>query len=266
MSVPAKGPNRKRNEEQFHPGFWILKIANSKLHIPNITRFVFCAILLTYFLGCYKTEVVKIKVIVDSKVDMRKYKDIAVMDLIDIRENAITTQSAVLARMIRKQLEKSKEFHVLNEKSTYLRLEEEINKEKIADPDALIRICSQLGADALIVGTFDFYQMNQSTPYIIERYSSSTGQYRPETRTYIQGIYRLSFNVKIVDGTTGKTIFSYTPPVEERPKVGGAWGLPLPDIGKADPAVLRIMASRPLSSFVLSLVPHYEYEQRMLAR
>ena len=266
MNVPAKDPNRKRNEGRFHFTFWTMKASNSKLYISNITRFAFCILLLICFLGCYKTEIVKIKTIVDSKVDMTKYKNIAVMDLIDSRENEITTSGTILARMIRKQLGKSKEFHVLDEKTINLRLEEEINKKKIEDPDALINICNQLEADALIVGTFDFYQMNQATPYIVERYSSSTGQYRPETRTYVQGLYRLSFHVKLVDGTTGETIFNYTPPVEERPKVGSTLGLPLPDIGKADPAVLRVMASRPLSKFVLSLVPHYEHEQRALVR
>ena len=268
MSGPVKKLHRRkqrRNEGQSHSGFWTLNIAGCEFYIRNIKRFTLCALLLICFLGCYSTEVVKIKTIVDSKIDMRKYKNIAVIDLINSRENEPATQGAILARMIRKQLAKSKDFHVLDEKTIYMRLGEEINKDKIEDPNALIRICNQLGADAIIVGMFNFYQINQAVPYIVERYSSRTGQYRPETRTYIQGVYRLSIHIKLMDGATGKTIFDHTPPVEERPKLGSSWALPLPD-SKADSTNLRGMASKPVSSFVLSLVPHYEYEKRILAR
>ena len=239
MNVPVKRLRPKRSKEQ--------------LHIRNITRFAFCALLLIYLAGCYKAEVIKIKTIVNSKVDMRKYKKVAVIDLVDNGENALTNQGEILARMIRKQLGKSKDL-------------QKIDKDKISKSDVLVSICNQLEVDALIVGTFDLRQINQPVPYIVERYSSNTGRYVPETRTYIQGVYRLSFHTKLVDGKTGETVFDYAPPIEERPKLSTTLGLPLPDSGNVDPEVLRRIAARPVNNFVLSLVPHYEYEKRILVR
>ena len=252
MNVPVKRLKPKRSKE--------------RSHIRNITRFAFCALLLIYLSGCYKAEVIKIKTIVNSKVDMREYKKVAVMDLVDSRENTLTNQGEILARMIRKQLGKSKDFHVLSEKDTYLRLAEKLDKDKISKSDVLVSICNQLGVDALIVGTFNLRQMSHAVPYIVERYSSNTGRYVPETRTYIQGVYRLSFHAKLVDGKTGETVFDYAPPIEERPKLSTTLGLPLPDDGNVDPEILRRIAARPVNNFVLSLVPHYEYEKRILVR
>jgi hypothetical protein len=216
-------------------------------------------------LGCFGTETVRVRVRVDSKIDMSKYKVVAVMDLVDVRDNSPTDEGKTLARIIRKQLKKSKGFQILDEKTMYLRLEEEIDKSKIEDPDALISICDQLGVDALIVGTFDFYRMNQPVPYIVESYSPRTGSYSPETRTYIQRVSRLSLHAKLVDGATGKTILDYTPPVEERPELRSAWGLNLSGGGSGS-ASLRSIAARPVADFILSLIPHYEYERRILAR
>ena len=216
------------------------------------------------FLGCYGAEAVKIKVQVDSKVDMKKYNTIAVMDLIDSRTNSPTDQGKFLARMIRKQLRKSKDFHIMDERNMYLTLEEEIDRGEIEDANALVSICEQLEVDALIVGTFDFYRMNQSMPYIVESYSPRTGKYRPETRTYIQRINRLSLHAKVVNGATGETIFDYVRS-EDKPELRNTWGMPLSG-GGSDSTSLRSMAARPVRDFVLSLIPHYEYERRILVR
>jgi hypothetical protein len=196
---------------------------------------------------------------------MKDYQNIAVMDFIDSRGNSPTDQGKILARMLRRRLRKSKEFHILSERDMYLRLEAGINGDKIGDPDVLISVCDQLGADALIVGAFDFRRTDQPVPYIIERYSPRTGRYGPETRTYVQRVHRLSLRARVIDGTTGKTIFDYVSPPEERPELRNVWGFPLSGSG-SDPTNLRSMAARPVANFALSLIPHYGYERRILAR
>jgi hypothetical protein len=225
----------------------------------------FSILCLICVLGCSGTEVVKVKVRVDSEADMSNYKTIAVMSFIDSRDDSTTDQGEILARMIRKQLKVGKEFDVLDEQSIYLSLEEELNKSKIESPDVLVSISDQLGSDALIVGTFDFYQMNQPVPYIVQRYSPGTGRYRPETRTYVQRVNRLLIRAKVVDGKTGETIFDYSPPLEEKPEYRDSWGFPFSG-GSSDPEALRTTAARTVKAFVLKLIPHYEYERRTIVR
>jgi hypothetical protein len=216
-------------------------------------------------LGCYGTESVKIKVLVDSTVDMRKYKSMAVMDFVDSKDNLITDQGQILARMIKKRLRTSKEFQILDERNAHLALEEGIDKDKINDPEFLTSICSQLEADALIVGTFDFYQIDQPVSYIVDRYSPQTRRYNPETRTYIQRVNRLSLHIKVVDGATGETVYDYTPASKDVPELRSIWGFSLSG-GRSDPATLRGIAAGPVTAFVLNLIPHYQYEQRKLVR
>ncbi len=225
----------------------------------------FFTLCLVCVLGCSGTEVVKVKVRVDSEADMSDYKTIAVMSFIDSRDDSTTDQGGILARMIRKQLRGSREFEVLDEKSIYLRLEEELNKSKIESPDVLVDISDQLGADALIVGTFDFYQLNQPVPYVVRRYSPSTGRYNPETRTYIQRVNRLMIRAKVVNGKTGETIFDYSPPPEEKPEYRDSWGFPFSGVS-SDPEALRTTAARIVKAFALKLMPHYEYERRVIVK
>jgi len=236
------------------------------VHMPDVLLFALCILCLGCFQGCFGTEAVRIKVGVNSKIDMKEYKTIAVMDFVDSRSNSLTNDGKTLARMIRKQLGNSKELNVLDEKGMNLNLREVIDKDKIENPEILVSIANQLGADALIVSTFEFHQLNQPMPYIVEQYSPRTGRYTPETRTYVRRTQRLSFHARLIDGKTGETVFDYAPRIEERPESRRAWGMPLSGESKSNRTGLRGMAARPVATFVLSLVPHYEYERRILVR
>lgn len=242
------------------------QIPRLEVHMPGVLRFVLYALCLSCFLGCYGAEVVRIKVGVDSKIDMKKYGTIAVMDFIDTKSKSLTDEGRILARMVRRKLETSKELRVLDERTMNLNLDQEIDRNKIEDPKALVSISRQLGADALIVGTFDFREINQPVPYIVERYSPTTGRYTPEARTYMRTTHRLSFHARVVDGETGETIFDYAPRGTDRPEPRRTLGLPLSGERRSERTSLQGMAARPVAAFVLSLVPHYEYEKRTLAR
>lgn len=235
---------------------------NYQIKFFNAINLIFCLLILI-FSGCYATEVVEIKVGVDSKIEMKKYKTIAVMDFIDKKSKSNEINGKIVARMIRKQLKINKGFSVLEEK--LMEFEGGINEDEINDPKFLTSISSQLGVDALIVGDFEFYQKYQSVPYIAERYSSTTGKYTPEGRSYVQRVYGFAFRARVIDGATGETVFSFTPRAEERPEYRESGSLTLSD-GTNDPANLRNMAVKPINNFVLSLVPHYEKERRTLIK
>ena len=214
-------------------------------------------------IGCYGTQTVKIRTLVDSKVNIKEHQKIAVMDFVDVRKNAATDQGKILSRMIRKKLRKNKEFSVLQEKDMNNALEREIDRDKVESPDFLIAVSQKLGVDSLIVGTYNFYRINQVVPYVVERYYPRIGGYRPRTGTYLQRVNRLELHARLVDGRTGKTIYDFNPPPEEKPELKSGFGLPFADTSP-DPEVLRMIAARLISDFVLSLVPHYEYEKRIL--
>ncbi|HGE70006.1 TPA: hypothetical protein ENX78_04165 [Candidatus Poribacteria bacterium] len=227
-------------------------------------RFYIIALLVTLlFLGCYSTENVNITVRVDSKVDMRKYRTIAVMDFVDKSSKSANDNGKLIARMIRKQLKKSKDFQILEERN--MTIESEVHENELDDLNVLVSLGNQLGVDALIVGSFEAYQRYQSIPYIVDRYSTSTGKYVPEGRTYYQKTYVFSFHAQLIDVADGKIVYEYSPRPEERPEYRSGFGLPFTD-GSNDPANVRAMAVRPVTNFVLSLMPHYETERRILVK
>jgi len=221
-------------------------------------------LLIVYFTGCYSTQSVNITVKVDSKIDMSKYHTIAVINFLDKKSKPNEEQGKIISRMIRKQLKNSKEFQILDEKN--MELDTEIHEDDIKDPETLVSLGNQLGVDALIVGEFEFSQRYQSVPYIVDRYSSSEGKYIPEGNTYVRNMYSFSFHAKLIDGKTGKTIFDYSPRVEEKPDYQSSGLELLFSDGTNDPSYLRAIASKPVANFVLSLTPHYDHERRILIR
>ncbi len=224
---------------------------------------ILCLPTTIFLFGCYSTESVDITVRADSKIDMQKYKTIAVMDFVDRKSKNDGDNGKIISRMIRKQLKKSKEFQVLDERN--MTIENVVHEDEIGDVNILASLGNQLGVDALIVGEFDISQRYQSVPYIVDRYSTSTGKYTPEGRTYLQKTYTFSFHARLIDVAKAEVIYDYKPKTEERPEYRSGFGLPFVD-NSNDPSNLRTMAVKLVTNFVISLIPHYEIERRVLAR
>ncbi len=224
---------------------------------------IFCLPTMIFLFGCYSTENVNITVRADSKIDMRKYRTIAVMDFVDKKSKIDGDNGKIISRMIRKQLKKSKEFQVLEERN--MTIENVVREGEIGDVNILASLGNQLGVDALIVGEFEIYQRYQSIPYIVDRYSTSTGKYTPEGRTYLQKTYVFSFHARLIDVAKAEVVYDYKPKTEERPEYRSGFGLPFTD-NSNDPSNLRTMAVKPVTKFVISLIPHYEIERRILVR
>jgi hypothetical protein len=235
-------------------------ILNFKSYIKVL---MFCIPAMIFLFGCYSTENVNITVRADSKIDMRKYKTIAVMDFVDKKSKADGDNGKIISRMIRKQLKKSKDFQVLEERN--MTIENVVHEDEIGDINILASLGNQLGVDALIVGEFDISQRYQSVPYIVDRYSTSTGKYTPEGRTYLQKTYTFSFHARLIDVAKAEVIYDYKPKIEERPEYRSGFGLPFTD-NSNDPSTVRTMAVKPVANFVISLIPHYEIERRTLVK
>lgn len=218
-----------------------------------------------YLASCskYNVEPVNISVKMNSKVDMRNYRSIAVINFFDMKGKERKEYGELLARMIRKQLKENKDLKVIERKE--IEIDEEIDPSIIDDKESLINLCKSVGVDAIIVGKYEFGQRFYAVPYIVERYSPRTNRYTPEGRTYIQKVYYLKFHAKVIDGRNGEVIFDYAPPVEERTDYSGSSGLPFSS-GSDDPSNLRAIANKPIRNFVLNLIPHQKNETRMLVK
>ncbi len=187
---------------------------------------VFTTFCFIYLLSCskYNMESVNINVKINSKVDMRNYRSIAVINFFDIKGRERKEYGELLARMVRKQLMESKDLRILERKD--MEIDEEIDPSIIDDKESLMNLCNQIGVDAIIVGKYEFGQRFYATPYIVERYSPTTNRYTPEGRTYIQKVYYLKLHCLVIDGKTGEIIFNFAPPIEERTEYSGSSGLP----------------------------------------
>lgn len=231
-------------------------------------RFLYIVLIVFFHLysfSCskYNIEPVNISVKMDSKVDMRNYRSIAVINFFDMKGKGKKEYGELLARMVRKQLMENKDLKILERRD--IEMDEEIDPSIIDDKESLKNLCNQIAVDALIIGKYEFGQRFYAAPYIIERYSPRTNRYTPEARTYIQKVYYLKLHCLVIDGKNGDVIFDFAPPVEERVEYSGSSGLPFSS-GSDDPANLRAIANKPIRNFVLSLIPHQKNETRILVK
>jgi hypothetical protein len=183
-----------------------------------------------------------------------------VLDFVNLR-GGNDNHGKLISRMIRKQLKDN--FNVLDERDTLV--DTTTIKDIISNTEAVLSIAKQLDVDAIIIGGYEFGERYQAIPYIVDRYSPRTGRLTPEGRTYIQRLYYLKFQAKVIDAKTGEVIFDYSPAIEEKPDYGSSSNLPFSD-DLSDASNIRNIAFKPVRNFVMSVTPHYEVERRILVK
>lgn len=230
-----------------------------KLIIANLL----CFFALVSF-SCSNATKVLIKVKVPSEIDVDKYSKIAVIPFLN-DENKNEKWGEDIAFLFRRYLGKSKKFSVLDVKDTKLALEgEKIEQLTLQDKDKLIDLGGELGVDALIVGTYRFYNINEPRRLYYDRYSARLQRYITDTVTYFHKTYVLSLNISIVDSNTGEVVWSdkFEQSASENHNIGT---LIISGIS-GDNSVIKRLASRAASDFMRKIAPHYETEERILVR
>ncbi|MBC8230158.1 hypothetical protein H8E77_11475 [bacterium] len=221
--------------------------------------------------SCGNTTKVLIKVKVQSEIDVTKYEKIAIIPFLyttgafDISESKNEEWGKDIAFVFRRNLSRSKKFDVLDSKDTKLTLEgEQITIDTLGNTDKLIDLGGELGVDALIVGTYKFYNISEPRRLYYDRYSVQLQRYITDTVTYFHKTYVLSLNISIVDSNTGETVWhdKFEQTAAENHNLGT---LLISGISEGDNVMKRLTA-RAASKFRRKIEPHYETEERVLVR
>jgi len=224
------------------------------------------AIMLILIIGCGGSEKVWIKVNAPSQLDINRYRSIAVLPLVPLGEDEKNEdQGEAISYFIRREIAKVKGINLIDAQTTRRTLEgEKISLQTLESPDQMVDICGELGADAVIAGTYKLYHVSEPRRYYVERYSPQLRQYVTQAITYYEKTYYLKLHLMLIDSKTGKPILDeeYEPSYSEAHNIGS---LIVSEVAQDNPAVERLTLSA-LSQFLKKIAPHYEREERYLLR
>jgi TolB-like protein len=216
--------------------------------------------------GCGNTTKVLIKVKVQSEIDVSKYKKIAVIPFLSNDESKNNKEwGEDIAFVFRRNLSKSQKFDVLDGKDTKLTLEgEQITIDTLQNADKLMDLGGELEVDALIVGTYKFYNISEPRRLYYDRYSTQLQRYITDTVTYFHKTYVLSLDISIVDTNTGGVVWSDK--LEQTAEEDHNLGTLLISGISEDDNVMKRLTTQAASKFMRKIEPHYETEERVLVK
>jgi len=217
-------------------------------------------------LGCSNKARVLIKVKVQSEIDVNKYKKLAIIPFLDSSRNKGGELAEHIAFLLRRKLSKSSHLEILDTKETREILAgEKIDLNTLKDENALVDLGGQLEVDALIVGSYKFYDISEPRRMYYDRYSLQLQRYVTDTVTYFHKSYVLSLRIFIVNANTGKAVWK-APPYEETASENHNLGTLLISEVSGKNSITKELASRAVTKFIRQIAPHYETEERILIK
>ncbi|GIX06442.1 MAG: hypothetical protein KatS3mg115_0845 [Candidatus Poribacteria bacterium] len=215
--------------------------------------------------GCAEPVAVPIRVAVPGALDPNRYPRLAVLPFVSAEEELDPEVRHALTQMLRLRLERMEGFIVLGEGVTRSRLRDEtIGLKELESREAIQSWGSLLEASALIAGIVHYYTLLQPQQRYVDRYSYELQRYVREVETVFYRSYYLSLELIVYDAKTGEVLYRDTLTNrydEPQSALGAVWT----EVTGTE-EVLYELAQQPIRTFVRRLTPHYEYEQRFLAR
>lgn len=217
-------------------------------------------------LGCGNKMSVLIKVKVQSEIDVNKYQKLAIIPFVNSSGSKDEELGEHIAFLLRRKLSKSSHLEILDFKETREILAgEEINLKTLEDEKELADLGGQLEVDALIVGSYKFYDISEPRRMYYDRYSLQLQRYVTDTVTYFHKSYVLSLQIFIVNANDGKAVWK-APPYQESASENQNLGTFLISEVSGGSSIVKELGARAVSKFIRQIAPHYETEERILVK
>lgn len=225
----------------------------------------FAAVCLAMFAGCSSTVSVPVRVKVAAELDLVKYDRIAVIPFVD-KENRLTREQLdELAELLRQNLSRIPNLNVQPGLTTRELLEnEDLNAEKLRDPDHIRNWAGVLNTPAVVTGVVRYYSVTAPRQRYVERYSFQMQRYVTEVETYLARTHYLNVELAVRDGENGTALLPFKR-IRQAEETDTVIGYVVREATGASSLLNRLIRA-PFRDFSRQIMPHYEYEERILAR
>ena len=226
---------------------------------------VICVSLLSvvFMTGC--APKVKSRVLMPAEVNLKGYKNVAVIDFEGRRTTDKNVSHWLEAALLKAKVGGAPYFKVVTRSQlTKVLKEQEIQMTGLTDPATSRQVGKILGVDAIISGTIDGYDIDDGS-YTEERQRSYKSGGKTYTKTYYVNCTErrayVSFTVNFIGVETGNIEISE--PVSFQRKAhacGGARNTQLPPRSQ----MLKDCARVSIERFVTKITPHYVWQEMKL--
>jgi len=209
--------------------------------------------------------IVPVRVKVAAELDVQKYNRIAVIPFVDKENRLSSEQLDELTELLRQNLVRIPNLSVQPGLTTRELLEnEELNAETVHNPENIRNWGGVLNTPAVITGVVRYYSVTAPRQHYVERYSFQLQRYVTEVETYLARTHYLHIELTVWDSETGSVLlpFKRSRQVEETESVVGY----IVREATGTSSLLSRLIREPLRDFSRRIMPHYEYEERVLVR
>ena len=141
---------------------------------------------------------------------------------------------------------------------------EDLSVEGLADIDSVVAWGEMLGATAVVTGVVRYYTVLESRNRPVERYSYQLQRYVSDVTTELARAHYLRLHIRIIDARDGATLVERTLRRNYR-EPQSVFSMMVSEIAGSSDIVVRLAQAR-IRRFVRGIAPHYEIEERYLAR
>ena len=231
----------------------------------TLTALLVSAALAAAFAGCQSDVRVRIKAPVASAIDLQRLHSFAVMPFSDERGKLPKPVLESLAETARQRLERAAGTRVLSQADTRAALRgDPPQPDAWSDPDNVREWGEMLNVDALIVGQISYDAALDVQHIPVDRYSYTQQRIVTEVETRIVRSHYLNLDIAVLDAESGEELFNraYT---EKYREPHSALSFAAAEAFHSSDAAAQL-GRRAVQRFARAVTPHYELQERTLAR
>ena len=222
-------------------------------------------LLLAAAVGCQSTVKAPIRVKVASAIDLQKHRSFAALPFVDESGRLPDAVLEEMTEMTRERIGRSADASVVSGAVTRsLMAGEELNAGDWTDPDKARAWADLFEVDALIAAQASYDTILDVQHQPVDRYSYAQQRIITEVETRIVRSHYFKLDIAVIDSESGEPIFRQSLTERYREPHNALTAIASEAFSSTETA--SQLGRRAVLKFIRAIAPHYEIEERTLAR
>ncbi len=232
---------------------------------PRLWLACVVAVGLTAMAGCQRIVATPIRVRVASNLDLREHSKFAVLPFVDRDGKLPPERLYELTQLLSRDVDQMRGVTATPQSAVYDLMEgEDLSVDGLEDVDNVVAWGEMLDASVVVTGVVRYYTVLESRQRPVERYSYQLQRYVSDVTTELARAHYMRLHIRIHDARDGAILVERTLRRNYH-EPQSVFSMMVSEIAGSSDIVVRLAQSR-IRRFVRSIAPHYDLEERYLAR
>ncbi len=220
---------------------------------------------LTAATGCRRIVATPIRVRVASNLDLREHSTFAILPFVDRDGKLPPERLYELTQLLSRDVDQMRGVAAVPQSAVYDLMEgEDLSVDGLEDVDNVIAWGEMFDASVIVTGVVRYYTVLESRQRPVERYSYQLQRYVSDVTTELARAHYMRLHIRIHDARDGAILVERTLRRNYH-EPQSVFSMMVTEIAGGSDIVVQLAQSR-IRRFVRSIAPHYDLEERYLAR